>query len=562
MPVVSLEDFLGRGGRNIGKRDLKLPDSVVTHDSLDEMEFGNFADDSPRFRRLTVEEAPQIAPLVEDPDPIDMTTASPDEFMAYQQAMKAAREQREQAPPYAGWDKLTRDVFYSYHTHDSPEIVEPVDPSVELHKRIMPKMMTTDDHAKARNVTRDDPTTAAIATMAAVNALKNILGDELADQAREAQEYAEKAAQAGDAIDQLEFLRDRAKDLHQQGQPIPQGLVDAIKQAVADRNAAQQAALQAAQQQSPMSAAALEAIEAAAQAGGQAAEHAANLPSFGQGFGKGEPIYESPEQALSIAEMWANNPDLRAMAERFGRMDRDIRFQRSKRIVGGQDEIVDVEFGDNLNRVLPAELALLGDEDTEDDFLVRYASQELLCFSTVGEEHAGRGPIVVVCDGSYSMHGERNIWARAVSMCLLHIARLEKRDFAMVEFASAGETSQWTFPAKAPMMAEQVIEMASHFYGGGTSPIQGVAGALKLMKDAADFRKADMVMIGDGEAAFGPEDQRLRDQLNEMGVRLFGIGIGGSFQYLTHYCEHVVSVHDFELQDPSQATAELATHIT
>jgi hypothetical protein len=69
-------------------------------------------------------------------------------------------------------------------------------------------------------------------------------------------------------------------------------------------------------------------------------------------------------------------------------------------------------------------------------------------------------------------------------------------------------------------------------------------------------------MIGDGEAGFGPEDARLRDQLKEMGVRIFGIGIGGSFRYLSDYCEHVVSVHDFELQDPGQATAELATHIT
>lgn len=562
MPVTSLEDFLGRAGRNIGKRDHKLPSSVVSHDSIDEMEFGNFADDSPRFRRLTIEEAPQIAPLVEDPDPIDMQTATPDEFRAYQTAMRDAAAQRAEAPPYAGWPKLTRDVFYSYHTHDSPEIVEPVDPGVELHKRIMPKMMTTDDHAKSRNVTRDDATTAAIATMAAVNALKDILGDELADQAREAQEYAEQAEQAGDAIDQLEFLRERAKDLHNQGQPIPQGLVDQIKGAVAERNAAQAAAMQMAANQSPMSAAALEAIEAAAAAGSQAAENAACIPHFGQGFGQGEPVYESPEQALSIAEMWASNPDLRAMAERFGRLDKDIRFQRSKRVVGGNDEIVDVEFGDNLSRVLPAELSLLADEDTEDDFLVRYASQELLCFSTVGEEHAGRGPIIVVCDGSGTMTGERNIWARAVSMCLLHIARLEKRDFAMIEFSGGSETEQWTFPAKAVMGAEPIVEMASHFFGGGTVPVNGVAAAAKLMQDAADFRKADLVLIGDGEASFGAEDKRLRDALMAMGVRFFGIGIGGSLKYLSEYCEHVVNVHDFELQDPSNATAELATHIT
>jgi len=70
------------------------------------------------------------------------------------------------------------------------------------------------------------------------------------------------------------------------------------------------------------------------------------------------------------------------------------------------------------------------------------------------------------------------------------------------------------------------------------------------------------VLIGDGEASFGPEDERLRARLVEQGVRLFGIGIGGSFAYLASYCEHVVNVHDFDLTDPSQATAELATHIS
>lgn len=562
MPVVSLTNFLGKGGKLIGTPELKLPDSVVSHDSIDAMEFANYADDSPRFRRLTVEDAPSVAPDVPDPEPIDMTTATPDQFRTYQQAMRDAQTARDAAPPYAAWDKLTRDVFYSYHTHDQPEIIEPVDPGVELHKRIMPKMMTTDEHAQARNVTRDSSTTAAIATMAAVKALKDILGDELSEQAREAQEYAEQAEKARDANDQLEFLRDRAKDLHAQGQPIPQPLVDQIKQGVHNRRAAQQAAMQAAQAQTPMSATAMEAVQAAAAAGAKAASDAANLPSFGGGFGAGEPTYESPEQALSIAEMWATNPQLRAMAERFGRLDKDIRFQRSKRVVGGNDEIVDVEFGDNLARVLPDELALFADPDYEDEFLMRYCSEELLIFSTVGEENAGRGPIIVVMDGSSSMRGERNIWCRAVSMCLLHIARIEKRDFAAVEFADARSVETWTFPAKAQLPAERIVEMASHFYGGGTSPIQGVAGAAKLMQDAADFKKADIVLIGDGEASFGPEDARLRDQLTQMGVRLFGIGIGGSFAYLSQYCEHVVAVHDFELQDPSQATAELATHIS
>jgi uncharacterized protein with von Willebrand factor type A (vWA) domain len=309
-----------------------------------------------------------------------------------------------------------------------------------------------------------------------------------------------------------------------------------------------------------MSAAAAEAIAQAAAAGGEAAESGAGIPSFGQGFGAGEPHYKSPEQALSIAEQWTNNPDLKRMAEMFGRLDRDIRFHRSKRVTGGQDEIVDVKFGDALNRITAGELAAFADADLEDDFLSRYVSSELLVYSTVGEEHAGRGPILMIVDGSSSMDGERNVWARAISMCLLHIARTEKRDFGLIEFS--GSTEQWMFPAKQGLDPELLVEMCSHFFGGGTIPLIGVQAAAKVMSEAPEFRKADLVMVGDGEAGFSVEDERLRNQLTEMGVRLWGIGIGGSFNYLDQYCEHVVPVSDFDLTDPSDATTMLATHIS
>ena len=543
----------------------KLSRSVVTHDSIDDMELENHREDSPRFRKMTVDEPPLVMPAIEDPPAPDFTTASHDEIAAYQVKAREVKKAREDAPEYKAWGDLTGDVFRSYHTHDQPSVVEPVDPGVELHARILPKLMTQDEHAQSRNITRDDATLSALATMATTKALREILAEELADQAREAQEYEERREEAQQSQGSLEEMREQAKELHERGKPIPAPLVEAIKQAVQERQTAVAAAQQIAAEPTPMNTQAVVAIERAAQAGSAAAEAAKGMPSFGSGVGAGEPVYTSPEQALSIAERWANDPKLRAMAQLFGRMDRDIRFKRSKRIAGGNDEIVDIQFGDNLGRTLPSELALLADPEFEDDFYARYAGEELLQFSTVGEENAGRGPIVLVLDGSGTMANERNVWARAVAMCLLHIARLEKRDFACIEFSGSGQLAEWVFRAQAPMDAEMVVDMASHLFSGGTVPIQGVARAAQMMKEAPAFRKADVVLIGDGEAPFGDEDKRLRDQLNELGVRIFGIGIGGSLAYIQKYCEpdgYVVNVRDFDLTDPSTATAELATHIT
>lgn len=558
-PTVPLDALIGGTAKAVLT---ELTRSVVTHDSLDDMALGNLLEDSPKFRAMTTEDPPVVPPVVEDPGEIDMTTATPQEIAEYQSKARAAKQARDEAPAYKGWEDLTGDMFRSYHTHDTPEIVDEVDPGVELHKRIMPKLMVQDEHAESRNITRDDPTLAAIATMAATRHLRETLDEELSEQVREQQQFEEAREQAREQQGSLEGMREEARAHHNAGQPVPQALTEAIKQSVQEQRSALERCKAIQQNPTPMSMGAQEAIAGAAEAGSQAAEAAKGMPSFGAGFGAGEPTYTSPEQALSIAERWANDPQLRKMAELFGRMDRDLRFKRSKRVTGGEDEIVDVQFGDNLRRVLPSELALLTDPEFEDDFLSRYASGELLQFSTVGEENAGRGPILIVLDGSGSMAGERNVWSRATAMCLLHIARLEKRDFGLIEFSSGGQLAEWMFPTKIPMDGEAVVDMASHMFGGGTTPIIGVTRADQVMKEAPTFKKADVVLIGDGEASFGAEDERLRTQLTEMGVRLFGIGIGGSFNYLESYCEYVVDVRDFELTDPSAATAELATHIT
>jgi uncharacterized protein with von Willebrand factor type A (vWA) domain len=159
------------------------------------------------------------------------------------------------------------------------------------------------------------------------------------------------------------------------------------------------------------------------------------------------------------------------------------------------------------------------------------------------------------------MSGERNIWAKALAMCLLNIARREKRDFAYVGWSGGTQVYALEFKAKEALDPEAIVNMASHFFGGGTTPILGLAAADKIMEQA-EFRKADVIKVSDGEAAFGPEDGRLRDRMAEKGVRFMAIGIGGSFRYLRGLTDDVLDIHDFDLQSPSEATAHLATHIS
>jgi uncharacterized protein with von Willebrand factor type A (vWA) domain len=568
-----LEKLFGRGGQkmtsvmpdrqpeNVVEAAPRLPRSVLAHDPIDHLVFENYTEDSPRFRKMTVEDAPTIPVGGEQPQAPDMASCTPAEFKEYQQALKTFQDREIAAPPYDAWRDLTRDVFASYHTHNEPELSEhDNDPSVDLHRKILPKLYNQEDHAHSRHITRDNPVTSALATMAAIGTLKQTLEGALAEETRHAEEFREQAQEAAEQQSELQDLRDQAAQFKQQGVEVPNALRQAIKEQVKRKRQMIKQAMETAEGAKPMTQMASEAIQGAAKAAKETAESAQNTPSFGQGFGGSALQYESPEQALSIAEQWASNEKLRKMAALFGRLERDIRFRRSKRVVGGREEIVDVAYGDELQRILPSEWALFADPEFEDDFLSRFAAGETLVFSTVGEEDAGRGPVVFVGDASYSMAGEPNIWMRAVAMSLLSICRREKRDFAFVEFSTS--SGSLLFGANKPLDPQQVLEMCSRFEGGGTVPMLGMQEAKKWIDEAPEFKAADVVIVGDGEASFGPEDERLREHFVEKGVRIHGIGIGGSFSYLNEYCESVVSVDAFELSDPNAATAQLAVSIS
>src|SRR5882757_196366 len=129
----TLARLLGRGPKDMLKRE--LPRSVVTHDSLDELTLGNLLEDSPRFREETVESPPKVPSSVPMPDPIDITTATPEEIDAYREGARKHKEAQEEAPTYQAWGELTGDVYRSLHTHHEPKVIDEVDADVALHQR-------------------------------------------------------------------------------------------------------------------------------------------------------------------------------------------------------------------------------------------------------------------------------------------------------------------------------------------------------------------------------------------------------------------------------------------
>jgi uncharacterized protein with von Willebrand factor type A (vWA) domain len=161
------------------------------------------------------------------------------------------------------------------------------------------------------------------------------------------------------------------------------------------------------------------------------------------------------------------------------------------------------------------------------------------------------------------MFGERNEWARAVSLALLTIARREKRDAAVVEFSSPGQTASWEFLRREGVKPERILDFITHIFEGGTHIYSGLEVSRTFIDSRPEFKQADIVLITDGGDRFEELDAEIRAHFREKGVRVHGVSIGISAEdntYLQKMCDTVVDTDN--LKGANEATDHLAQVIT
>jgi uncharacterized protein with von Willebrand factor type A (vWA) domain len=162
-----------------------------------------------------------------------------------------------------------------------------------------------------------------------------------------------------------------------------------------------------------------------------------------------------------------NNETLRRIMELAGRYRRCGAALQRRKTLHGMDDMVGVVLDGDPGRLLPSELALLGDPDLEDDLLRRIAENSCMCREYHGIERVARGPIVVVVDESGSMGGEPIANAKAFALAMSWIARHQSRWVALIGY-SGGCPPTTAVMAPGSWDQELLIEWLEHFYSGGS----------------------------------------------------------------------------------------------
>ena len=107
-----------------------------------------------------------------------------------------------------------------------------------------------------------------------------------------------------------------------------------------------------------------------------------------------------------------------------------------------KEEIVGITFSKDISTVLPSELALLGDPETEALFDLKYIESRLMSYDKSSNQNSliesdeecdaevkdERGPIILCIDTSGSMGGTPEDIAKAVALYMTTLAKQEKRN--------------------------------------------------------------------------------------------------------------------------------------
>jgi uncharacterized protein with von Willebrand factor type A (vWA) domain len=158
--------------------------------------------------------------------------------------------------------------------------------------------------------------------------------------------------------------------------------------------------------------------------------------------------------------------------------------------------------------MVPSEIALMSDAQTESAFLKKYTEKRLLTYEYHTKMFAFRevrekskrlkakeykGPFIICLDTSGSMYGTPEIIAKMICFALLKIALRDRRACYLISFSTDIETLDLS---DVNSNIEQLIAFLSMAFHGGTDAAAAVRKSLYML-ETDSFRKADIIVISD-----------------------------------------------------------------
>lgn len=409
------------------------------------------------------------------------------------------------------FETLVQDIFSGLYKM-APELIaeEAIRPDYRLNRGLIEKAQQTQEWQQLRVDTVLDAGAAVIGTMMTAQTLlaevqKNLRLQEMVQKAKEAAKAAEEAARK-----EMEGDDEGAAESRQQAEELAQAVGEALEANVtAVRVAARRAA----------------------DAGQKATDEALTVfRSWGLGHEGRKTV--SVEKQLELLKVLAGPTfkDMAAMVGRYREMARGKMATKANRPAG---DIHGIQFGRNLERALPMEIARLAHPIGRYDAVRRMNEGSMMEYALRGRVRLGKGKMVIPIDtsGSTTRQAGKDSsgrpyllreWILSMAMGLYAQAQAEKQGAAFIPFDDGFHEEDVVELAPGEVSADKLLKMATTWYGGGTNFQKVLDKGLQLIK-GGEYQDGDIALITDGEYE-GWDDawvKQFEEEKARLGFRVF-----------------------------------------
>lgn len=246
------------------------------------------------------------------------------------------------------------------------------------------------------------------------------------------------------------------------------------------------------------------------------------------------------QRLLRIAKLQKDYPVLTEIAKKMGRtLDPNGKTSvyagfgsENKMQHSSKSDIQGISIGNDINSLLPLELAQMNDDDLDLLFTYKYATKSLQTFHHKSEmlrpsRHLERrrakqcGPMIVAIDSSGSMQGTPQNIARSMLMKLIEVCRKQKREMFIIAFAVS------TYPIDVKRDQVKLLDFFAHDSKGDTNATKMMEQVFNLLESNAAYMSSDILFISDFHLPLVSDEllERLRHH-RTLGTFFYGLQIG------------------------------------
>ena len=467
---------------------------------------------------------------------------------------------------------LHQDIFMSLYRHDAV-ILPPEKMHIQsyMNRNILSKLVNTPVYIALRKACRTDMFNAGIGTEIIGEQVINILKDEM----KKIKDFEQKRQALERLIEQEEKLDSLSEEIEELEELLEEKLIEgatreeleALQQQIGNKELSLNEARTLAEQ---MSMSCEELVDAGddeivedvsirmdntiTDATAEVQEISKYVQAWG--LGEGSRIKVPFNMKRDIVERIRNSEKLKKFTDIIGRYKECAIAEQKKKESDSKIEIKSVKTSNKIEDALPSETIKFCNDTLKKDIMLRMTQGQLISYDKESQKQKNKGPIIVCLDMSGSMGGNKEMWAKALSVGILEIAQRQKREFACIPYQHS--VMKKIIIHKDEINPDKIISIADLYASGGTNFEAPLREASELIEEST-FKEADIVFITDGDCSISSDFKRKFKQLKEdKNFRSLGVLVDSGHttdSTLKEFCDSVTTVS--KLADVSNATSEL-----